>query len=504
MAADGINIREQAVGLVPIQGVDLSTIGIVGTAPGAKADGIFSDGTAIDYNEPFLIRKRGDAPSDELGTTGTLPLALDGIYAQGGNPSVVMVIVETFESGAAIAVAGSYVAPSGGNFGTLSSNNEYSILAPDAVVGAETQIKIQSSSTNAWRGIKKGQEVTVTGSSSSWKYTVLSVDTSNATYVILDVKVKTVGAGTRSTIGADASDGDALTRGAAQGTAADLSGMYALQSAELVTGKKPRLIGAPGVPETFPTNLLYPTIQIVATNLRAICVLDGPNTDNAAAVSWGTAEDNMRSYLVDPGIQVAQGANLVDAPLSASVLGLIARNDAENGWWTSPGNQQLLGISKLKRPIDYNPGDGSSRAQGLSNANVATVIRYGGGFTLWGNRTAANRTGNDGAFTFLNIRRTADQVEDAIEKSMFWAVAKGIDTNLLTTVSDRVNGYIRTLVTDGALLGGECYPDADLNTKANNLQGKVFFNVKITGVYPAEQITFTVAIVDEYLADLAI
>ena len=66
---------------------------MVGTAPDAAVDGLFGDGTAIEYNEPFKLNSRADAPSADLGAGGTLPDALNAIYRQ-GNVVTQMVIVE--------------------------------------------------------------------------------------------------------------------------------------------------------------------------------------------------------------------------------------------------------------------------------------------------------------------------------------------------------------------------------------------------------------------------
>lgn len=91
--AHGIRITEGAVGVRPTQTVDLSTVGVIGTAPGADPNGDFGTGTSIAYNTPFRLNRLSDAPASQLGTTGTLPEALRGIFAN-GNVQTVMVIAE--------------------------------------------------------------------------------------------------------------------------------------------------------------------------------------------------------------------------------------------------------------------------------------------------------------------------------------------------------------------------------------------------------------------------
>lgn len=93
MADHGIQITRTTVSPPPVAIIGQGVIGLVGTAPSAAVDGLFGDGTAIEYNEPFTLYSRADAPSADLGDDGTLPAALNGIYRQ-GNVNVQMVIVE--------------------------------------------------------------------------------------------------------------------------------------------------------------------------------------------------------------------------------------------------------------------------------------------------------------------------------------------------------------------------------------------------------------------------
>ena len=89
----GIITKREDVGVRPVGIVPQSTIGVVGTAPNAKVNGAFGDGTAIRFNEPFYLTSRQDASDTDLGKDGTLPAVLNAIYRQ-GQASVQMVIVE--------------------------------------------------------------------------------------------------------------------------------------------------------------------------------------------------------------------------------------------------------------------------------------------------------------------------------------------------------------------------------------------------------------------------
>lgn len=65
-----------------------------------------------------------------------------------------------------------------------------------------------------------------------------------------------------------------------------------------------------------------------------------------------------------------------------------------------------------------------------------------------------------------------------------------------------MNAYIRSLIAQGALLGGRCWADPDLNTPTNIADGKVFFNFDFTAPYPAEHITFRSILTLDYLEEL--
>ena len=69
-------------------------------------------------------------------------------------------------------------------------------------------------------------------------------------------------------------------------------------------------------------------------------------------------------------------------------------------------------------------------------------------------------------------------------------------------VQDGVNAYLRQLKSQGAILGGKCYVDPDLNTPEAIAQGKVYFDFDFTPAYPAEHITFRSHLVTDYIAEI--
>jgi len=296
--------------------------------------------------------------------------------------------------------------------------------------------------------------------------------------------------------------GDAETManviGGVNATTGNYEGVHALAGAESVVGFAPRILCAPGFTHQRPTGLANPVVSELvglADRMRAVIIADGPNTVDADAITYAGDFGSPRVYVVDPWVQVMNSAGaIVVQPGSARVAGVLAKTDNDRGFWHSPSNQTIAGIIGLARPIDFKLGDTSSRANLLNEANVATIIRQNG-YRLWGNRTLSM----DPKWAFLSVRRTADIINESLQRAHLWAVDRNITKTYIEDVTEGVNAYLRTLVNLGAILGGECWPDVDLNTPANIVQGKVYFNFDFTPPYPAEHITFRSHLVNDYI-----
>ncbi|MEO3480548.1 phage tail sheath C-terminal domain-containing protein [Phaeobacter sp. CAU 1743] len=296
--------------------------------------------------------------------------------------------------------------------------------------------------------------------------------------------------------------------GGVNATNGQLEGVHALVGAESVVGHAPRILCAPGWthqrpedegnPGTYFANPVVAELEGIADRIAAVIIADGPNTTDAAAQlyagDWGTSS---RIYVIDPWVKVLNAAgDIVDEPASARVAGVIARTDNDDGFWVSPSNKGIFGIIGTSRPVDFKLGDISSRANLLNENDVATIIRQDG-YRLWGNRVPTA----DPKWQFLCVRRTADVLNESIQRSHMWAVDRGITKTYLEDVVEGVNGFIANLVAQGAILGGECWSDPDLNNAASVQNGQVWFNFDFTPVYPAERVTFRSHLVNDYIKE---
>lgn len=311
----------------------------------------------------------------------------------------------------------------------------------------------------------------------------------------------------RVEVGADAAETMANVIGGVNSGTGNYEGVHALAGAESVVGFAPRILCAPGFTHQRPDDLVNvgeflanPVVaELVglADRMRAVIIADGPNSVDADAIAYAGDFASARVYVVDPWVQVLDGDGDVAVEQgSARVAGLLAKTDNDSGFWHSPSNKPIAGIIGLARPVDFKLGDANSRANLLNEANVATIIRQDG-YRLWGNRTLSS----DPKWAFLSVRRTADIINESLQRAHLWAVDRNITKTYIEDVTEGVNAYLRTLVNLGAILGGECWPDADLNNATNIAQGKVFFNFDFTPPYPAEHITFRSHLVNDYITE---
>lgn len=277
-------------------------------------------------------------------------------------------------------------------------------------------------------------------------------------------------------------------------------GAWAFLGAESTVGYCPRILIAPGFTHQRTGNTANPCateLATIANRLRAIVIKDGTNTTDSAAIADRGDYGSKRVYIVDPFVTIVKDGDLVNVPASSYVAGLICRIDNEMGFWNSPSNKEIFGIVGTARPIDFALGDSTCRANLLNEQEVATIIRQDG-FRLWGNRTCSS----DQKWAFLSRVRTADMINDSILRNHLWAVDKGITRQYFEDVVAGVNAYMRRLKSQGAIAGGSCWADPDLNPKESIFDGKAIFSFDFSDTPPAERVTFRSMLTDTYLEEI--
>jgi phage tail sheath protein FI len=268
--------------------------------------------------------------------------------------------------------------------------------------------------------------------------------------------------------------------------AADLIGVYSLKKVQAALGFTPRII----LCENAAGELVIDDVKAVAEQLRAVAVVCPTSEAVSSIAAWVTDNANDRVYTLWPTVNGGQDP----APF---VAGVIAKSDTERGFWWSPSNREVFGIESLDYPVDFQLGDVTSLANLLNEQKVTTFIRQGG-FRVWGNMTGSI----DPKYQFVSVRRTADLINDSILRAHLWAVDRNITKTYLQDVAGSVNDYLSTLVNLGAIIGGRCWPDPDLNSPDQIALGKVYFNFEFTPPYPAQTVTFRSILTNDYLSEL--
>lgn len=277
------------------------------------------------------------------------------------------------------------------------------------------------------------------------------------------------------------------TASATVADATSLTGVYALKRAQADLGYVPRILL---LEDAGHGGGLIDDLKSVCDSCRAIGIVGIDQPSATDATGWVVDNGNERIYAIWPLINGSEDP----APY---VAGVLAKSDNERGFWWSPSNQEVFGITSIDSPVDFQLGDATSLANVLNEGKVTTFIRQGG-FRVWGNLTGSI----DPKWQFLSVRRTADIINDSILFNHLWAVDRNITKTYLEDVADGVNAYLATLVNLGAIIGGKCWPDPALNSPDQIALGKVYFNFEFTPPYPAQTVTFRSILTNDYLAEL--
>lgn len=444
-----------------IRSLRSNVIGLIGTAPDADAE-------VFPLDTPVLLNG-SRRKAARLGAAGTLKTALDGIFDQGG-ATVIVVRVDAADS----------------DNRTLAN-----------VIGDRDQQTGLHAFRKADQLLSLRPRVFVAPGFTHTRpsgVTELSVTNGGAGYSADAPPAVSFSGG-----GSDLVQPRATAEVDSSGAVVKLtleSGGYGHGSAPTVTiAAPPTKSGARQATATATigdaANPVVAEAQAMLDRFRAVMIvdLDGDTPEEAVTARRDIA--SQRVYAAWPRARVFDPVTAVntDDYLSARIAGMISRIDTERGFWWSPSNQVMYGVTGVSEFVDWGISDFESTANYLNENAVTTLVRRGAGFHLWGNRSCSP----DALWAFLSVRRTADVIEDSVDAAHLWALDRPFSEQLLTAIVESVNGYLRSLVARGALLGGRCWLDADLNTSERLQAGELYVNYDIEPPAPIERLTFTVS-----------
>lgn len=198
---------------------------------------------------------------------------------------------------------------------------------------------------------------------------------------------------------------------------------------------------------------------------------------------------------LEPGMFRPAVPKSIPVPPSGHIAGVYARNDQDVGVHNAPANTEVKGVMGLERVI-------SDREQALINPKGVNALRIfpgDGRVLVWGARTTVPQEGSD--WTYVNVRRLMLYIEESIEKGIRWALFKPNDRSLWQSLKRTINDFLERVRRDGGLAGAreQAYQvriDEGLNPPADIAKGRLYIEVKVAPVRPAEFIIVRIGLWD--------
>lgn len=285
------------------------------------------------------------------------------------------------------------------------------------------------------------------------------------------------------------------------------SGLLAFRDCYAKLGYFPKIIIAPGYSSLVSVR---EAMDSLAGSIRAVVPVDlaaGTTVQNAIAARGVGGNCNTSSKRIIPCYPYVKRYNsALDqdelVPFSQFYAGVLAAKDSANGYWWSPSNTEIKGITGVERQLTAMINDPTSEVNVLNEAGITTIFNsFGTGFRVWGNRSAAFPASTEPT-NFVCIQRTSDVLHESIEYSMLQFMDRPINNALIDAVTESVNEFIRTLIGRGALIDGKCWYDSADNPATEVAAGHLVFSLDYMPPTPAERMTFKSSININYLKTL--
>jgi phage tail sheath protein FI len=206
---------------------------------------------------------------------------------------------------------------------------------------------------------------------------------------------------------------------------------------------------------------------------------------------------SMFGALYYPWIKVANprnGGRPILVPPCGHMMGLWCRTDQSRGVFKAPANDTPRGVIGLAYETNM-------REQELLNPLGINCIRnfanYNRGFKVWGARTLVEP--DNIQWRYISVRRLISYIEKSIEIGTQWVVFEPNDQDLWARVTRTVSNFLERLWREGALFGGspaesfyvKC--DGELNTHETMMLGRLYVEVGVCPVRPAEFVIFRIS-----------
>jgi len=250
------------------------------------------------------------------------------------------------------------------------------------------------------------------------------------------------------------SDGDALDPGSYIGSAAQKTGLYALERADLfnLLSIPPPEHGGDTDPTVWAEALTYCKYR------RAMLLVDPP-------ADWDRVEDPRDNFddlgltrdenaaLYFPRLRFADPLaenRLEDFVPSAAIAGAMARTDVARGVWKAPAGTDvtLRGVRELSVSLT----DGEHGQLNPLGVNVVRNLPVFGN-VVWGARTLRGADRLASEWKYVPVRRLALFLEESLYRGTTWAVFEPNDEPLWSQIRLNLGAFMQNLFRQGAFQG---------------------------------------------------
>lgn len=209
--------------------------------------------------------------------------------------------------------------------------------------------------------------------------------------------------------------------------------------------------------------------------------------------AWGRRSQFAALYY--PWIEVPNprdNGRSIQVPPCGHMMGIWCQTDETHGIHKAPANVQPRGVTGLAYDVNFR------EQEYLNPIGVNCIRRFPNrGIQVWGARTLVEPGNTE--WRYISVRRLMSYIERSIELETQWAVFEPNDEDLWARVTRTVRNFLERLWRDGALFGStpdeafyvKC--DGELNTPETMMLGRLFIDVGVAPVRPAEFVVFRVS-----------
>jgi phage tail sheath protein FI len=293
-----------------------------------------------------------------------------------------------------------------------------------------------------------------------------------------------------------------------QGIRDDRSGIQGLFEIDEIT-----MIACPDLMRAYQADLMSrDQVHGIMELMVSLCENAAPNPPNRMVildtppdcvkpqqvVNWLDNDFNRRSMfaaLYYPWIKVPNPTNAgkpILVPPCGHMMGVWSRTDETRGVYKAPANETPRGIIGLAYDCNF-------REQELLNPKGINCIRTfpNRGIKIWGARTLVEPEKTE--WRYISVRRLMSYIEKSIELGTQWVVFEPNDQDLWARVRRTVSNFLERLWREGALFGAspeqayyvKC--DETLNTPDTMILGRLYIEVGVCPVRPAEFVIFRIS-----------